>query len=160
MRTQPRASSGTLQCYMPVWPHNSPLEVQYPWTLYHYHTVIYRADQTNQSTMQAFQQPPQHACFSEQSCLKIWKWSTMCKIHLYSPSGVVDISIKSIWMRSKTLCTLIGCKGARAVRACDFVCTQVLQCFRRNATSWRLMAKNCWFNAAKVLFMPEWIEFI
>ena len=78
------------------------------------------------------------------------KWSTMCKIHLYSPSGVVDISIRSICMRSKTPCTLIGFKGALVVRVWGFVCAEVLQCFRTNSTSWRLMPKNRWFNAAKV----------
>ena len=114
--------------------------------------------------------PIHNASFSETSiaCLLLKaellenfeKWSTMCKIHLYSPSGVVDISIRSICMRSETLCTLIGFKGALVVRVCGFVCAQVLQCFRTNSTSWRLMPKNRWFNAAKVLFLPAWIEFV
>ena len=95
--------------------------------------------------------PIQNSSFSETS--------TACKIHLYSPSGVVLISIRSIYMRSKALCTLIGSNGALVVRGCDFICAQVLQCFRTNVTSWRLMPKNCRFNAAKFGFLLAWIEF-
>ena len=89
-----------------------------------------------------------------------WKFGKVINNMQNPPPGVVDILIKSIWMCSKMLCTLIGCKCAHAVWAYDFVYIQVLQCFRRNATSWHLMVKNYWFNTAKVLFMPEWIELI
>ena len=124
----------------------------------YYHTAICIADQIRIYNA-SFQQPSQ--CFLRAGLLEGFeKWSTMCRIHLYSPSGVVDISIKPIWKRRKTLFILTDFKGARTVWVCGFVFAKVLQCFRRNATSWCLMPKNCWFNAVKGLFLPEWIELV
>ena len=82
-----------------------------------------------------------------------WKfWSDQCAKSTCIRHLDLLTSIKSIWMSSKTLCTLIGVKGALVVQVCGLVCARVLQCLRRNATSWRLMLKNCWFNAVKVFF--------